>query len=162
ATSSGLVQPPVVPPSGGRAVGSLAVQSPTALPSGTVVQAAITETFQLVSGETASEEQRLEDVVLYRLPAPEGAALAAAFPIVPSRSSDAAEVRQGKVHLDILAGRESVRGTTGGTEAVVVEAGDARLAVPAQALSENVAVDLEAVSLSDFLPQDTSLVPLAE
>jgi len=48
----------------------LFVQSPTPLPSGTVVQAKVTEEFELASGQTASEEVRRQDILLYRAPLP--------------------------------------------------------------------------------------------
>src|SRR5262249_8277175 len=58
--------PPTLPPTGGTALGHLTVKNAPGVPSGTVVQAVVTETFTLVSGEVASEEQRIEDIVLYR------------------------------------------------------------------------------------------------
>jgi hypothetical protein len=56
------VTPSVVPPAGGEATGRLFVQSPVPLPSGTVVQAKVTEEFELVSGKKASEEVRRQDI----------------------------------------------------------------------------------------------------
>ncbi|MFP5247636.1 MAG: Ig-like domain-containing protein, partial [Thermoanaerobaculia bacterium] len=85
ATSSGSVNPPTLPPTGGSAVGTLTVHSPAPLPSGTVVQAEVTETFSLATGEIASEEKRTQDLVLFR----EGNDVTAEFPIVPSRSFEA-------------------------------------------------------------------------
>ena len=54
-------------------------------------------------------------------PAP---ALTAFFPITPSRSYDTATLVEGKVHLDILAGREAVRGQAGGSEPITAIASD--------------------------------------
>jgi hypothetical protein len=71
----------------GTARSTLTIDSPELLPSGTVVQAVVTETFNLTSGEVASEETRTEDLILYRV----GGALTATFPIVPSRTFAVAE-----------------------------------------------------------------------
>jgi hypothetical protein len=188
ATSRGLVDPAVIPPTGGTARGQLRVDSPTAVPSGTLVQAEITETFTLPSGQTASEELRREDIVLYRAPvrdvstsssgsgstsggsgstsggstATSANAVSAAFPITPSRTFDPADLLEGHVHLDILAGRESVRGTTGGREAVTVTADDGKLVMPAEALDDDTAVRLTHEAFSSFLPTHPALTPLGE
>ncbi|PYQ19237.1 MAG: hypothetical protein DMF81_22525, partial [Acidobacteria bacterium] len=165
ASSAGETDPATLPPTGGTARGRLVVQSPVALPSGTVVQAEMTESFRLASGETASEEKRTQDIVLFRPPGGVGSgaqALAAELPVTPGRSYATMDLVEGKVHLDILAGRESVRGRTGGSEAVVLEAGDAMVSVAARALPEDTAIDLQSVQLSRFLPAGAGLEPLAE
>jgi len=210
AASRAVVEPAVLPPSGGTATGALVVDSPLPLPSGTVVQARVTETFSLATGATASEDERPMDIVLFRCPlsrlgaagqpctctcpgtapvagvpscpaAPDPCAcpapgepgsaetcaadapLSASVPITPSRSFAADELVEGKVHLDILAGRESARGTTGGTAPVVVTDGEARLSVAGMALASDTAVVLRAhPSLSSFLPSVPGLEPVAE
>src|SRR5262249_59215133 len=98
----------------------------------TSVQAGITDTFVRTSGELATQEKRLEDILLYRT-APEGNVLRAELAITPSRTFPNDELVSGAVHLDILAGREAVRGTSGGGEGLTVEAGEARLLVPTRA-----------------------------
>jgi hypothetical protein len=144
-----------------------------ALPSGTVVQADVIEEYALTSGDEASTEMRREDIVLYRGPSavhvtrepveegeepraplcPEDA-LCADFPIAASRTYEAAELVSGRVHLDILAGRESIRGETGGSRALTHEgAGGAVVSIPALALAEDTAVSVEATGLSSFLPR---------
>ena len=169
--TASAVTPPLLPPGGGTARGRLAVMSPTVLPSGTVVQAQVTETFTLASGEVASEEQRLEDLVLFNAPVldgltiPEGAPtnrLYAKLPITPSRSFETTELASGKVHLDILAGREGVRGKTGGNEAVTLDAGDVRLSVGAHSLPDDVAIDLQTWTISDYAVLGSGLTALAE
>jgi hypothetical protein len=40
------------------------------LPSGTAVQAEVTETYRLANGQVASEERRLDDVLLFQSPVP--------------------------------------------------------------------------------------------
>ena len=47
ATATGVVSPATLPPGGGTAIGALAIQSPTPLPSGTIVQAQVTERYAL-------------------------------------------------------------------------------------------------------------------
>jgi hypothetical protein len=175
AASQGIVEPAVIPPTGGTARGQLRIDSPQALPSGTLVQAEITETFTLPSNQVASEEQRHADIVLYRVPgraidAGNGTApppdtappVSATLPIKPAQTFDATSLLEGHVHLDILAGRESVRGTTGGLEPLTVTSGDARLVIPANTLHRDTAVSLEHVGLSLFLPPHAALTPLSE
>lgn len=178
AASRAVVEPAVLPPSGGTAAGTLAVDSPLPLPSGTVVQARVTETFSLATGETASAEERPMDIVLFRAPCTSlaesggistacpdaGAApIATSVPLTPSRTFGTADLLEGKVHLDILAGRESARGTTGGAAPVVVASGAARLSVAGMALARDTAIALrEHEALSAFLPSGPGLEPVAE
>ena len=173
ATSAGAVTPAVLPPGGGTALGLLAIQSPSPLPSGTIVQTQVTETFTLATGEVASEETRNQDVVLYRLPAVAASAVSAApatfqaalsahFPITPSRAFAPAQLVQGRVHLDVLAGREAVRGQTGGSEPLTLTSGGITLTVPARARTEDTAISLQPAILSTFLPSAADLQPLAE
>lgn len=173
ATSAGAVTPAVLPPGGGTALGLLAIQSPLPLPSGTVVQTQVTETFTLATGEVASEETRNQDVVLYRVPAVAAsavsadpatfkAALSAHFPITPSRVFAPAQLVQGRVHLDVLAGREAVRGQTGGSEPLTLTSDGFTLTVPARALTEDTAIRIQPAILSTFLPSAADLQPLAE
>jgi hypothetical protein len=177
ATSEGVVDPAVLPPTGGQADGTLVLTSPLPLPSGTVVKAEVTETYTLASAEEASEEKRSHDIVLHRgatahglrltpctAKDPGATALCAAFPITPARTFEAGELVEGKVHLDILAGREGVRGKVGGSEAVKVESagGEASVFVPAQALPQNTAISVETSALSSYLPSVDGVVALAE
>jgi hypothetical protein len=158
ATSAGSVDPPTISPTGGTARGTLTIDSPEPLPSGTVVQAVVTETFNLTSGDVASEERRTQDLILYR----QGGQLTATFPIVPSRTFSVSELASGTVHLDILAGRESVRGVTGGSEPVILTSGSATLSVGRGALPEDTAITFQSVVLSSFLPASAELTPIAE
>jgi hypothetical protein len=171
AVGQAAVEPSVIPPSGGKATGRLFVESPQPLPSGTVVQAKVTEEFELASGKTASEEVRRQDILLFRAPLPAGApeaaagetVLHAALPVTPSRTfAAAAELVQGKVHVDVLAGRESVRGKTGGNKELTLQSGVAILSVPAASLAEDTVVDIQESALSPFLPATSDLQPLAE
>lgn len=159
ATSSGQVTPPVLPPSGGEAKGNVKVISTTPLPSGTVVQATVDESFTLAGGDVATEEKRTEDIVLYRTSATE---LTAEVPVVPARSFENGELAEGRVHLDIFAGREGVRGRTGGNLAVTVSSGDAAISVAASSLPEDTAVSIQSESLSPFATTAAGFVPFAE
>src|SRR5260370_29912198 len=162
ATTTSQVTPSSLPPSGGTAAGRLDMQSPPPLSSGTVVQAATTETFTLPSGQVASVEKRLQDVLLFRVPAPQNANLAAQFPITPSRKFDNGQLSRGDVHLDILAGRESVRGQVGGNDALTLSDGNITLTVGAGSLAQDTDISIEAVTLSSFNPTSNGLTPLAE
>jgi hypothetical protein len=158
ATSAGVLDPPVLSPSGGTSIGTLTVTSPTPLPSGTVVQAIVTETFTLTNGDTISEDARTQDFVLYRA----ASGLVATFPVVPSRSFEAASLAQGIVHLDILAGRESVRGEAGGSAALTLTTTGATLGVAQGALTEDVPITFQSSVLSSFLPVTGEIAPLLE
>ncbi len=158
ATSTGVLDPPVLSPGGGTSIGTLTVVSPTPLPSGTVVQAVVTETFTLTSGDTISEDARTQDFVLYR--AQPG--LVATFPVVPSRTFDASNLAQGIVHLDILAGRESARGLAGGSIPVTLTTTGATLSLAQGALTEDVPIGFQSAVLSSFLPATADVTPLLE
>jgi hypothetical protein len=162
ATSTGSLSPANVAPTGGTSMASLAVQSSIPLPSGTVIQSEVTEKFTLASGKLISEEPRYEDILLYQTPAPSGAAVAATFPVTPSRTFPVAQLASGDVHLDILSGRESVRGETGGSDAVSVQSGDATLTVAAGSLSQDTVIAVNTEAVDTFLPSTNTLVPLSE
>lgn len=177
AGSDGQVVPAVLPPSGGTASGRLVVQATIPLPSGTVVQAEITETYSLASGDVASEETRRQDILVYRqrtardeaaspttcLPgAPEEGELCAVFPITPKRSYAAVELLEGTVHLDILAGREGVRGKAGGIDPVTLESEDVAISVAGGSLASDTAVSVEATELSSFIPAAPGVTALRE
>ena len=161
-TSSGSLSPAILPPSGGTATATLGVQSPAYVPSGTVIQANVSEKFSLKSGDVVSEENRSEDIVLYNAIAPTGSSLGAKFPVVPSHKFANAELLTGKVHLDILAGREGVRGQSGGSNPLVLNDGVTTLSVPGGALSEDTAIAIQSITFEDFIPVSSSFGPLQE
>ncbi len=196
ATSEGRVDPPVLPPTGGTATGLLRIDSPTPLPSGTIVQADLEETYTLSSGEEASAPKRSVDVIAFKHstlatawgtgdnagaitgatnsttcapstpPAPGSEPLehlCAAFPITPSRTYSNASLREGRVKLDLLAGRENARGVVGGSEAVTVVAGSVQLNVAAGSLAEDTAIALWSYEdYSPFIPTTNGITPLGE
>jgi hypothetical protein len=161
-TSSGSMNPPVLPASGGTAIATLGVVSPAPLPSGTVIQANVSEKFSLRSGQVASEDSRPEDIILYTALAPASSSLGAQFAVSPSHKFSNGELLTGKVHLDFLAGREAIRGQTGGNDPVTVTDGTATLSVPGGALAQNTAISVQGISLEDYVPTNTSMNALQE
>ncbi len=180
ATSESRVDPAVLPPTGGTATGSLRLDSPSSLPSGTVVQADVEETYTLASGEEASAAKRSTDILVFKTPpitgdptcapttapdpnAPPAEHLCAAFPITPSRTYATSALREGRVHLDLLAGRENARGVVGGNEATTVTSGTVQLNVAAGSLAEDTAIALVAYdTFSPFVPATNGIIPLGE
>ncbi|MFZ1010564.1 MAG: Ig-like domain-containing protein [Candidatus Sulfotelmatobacter sp.] len=163
ATSTGSLSPGNIAPTGGTSTASLAVQSSTPLPSGTVIQSQVIETYKLTSGQLISDEPRYEDILLYQSPAPpSGSAVGASFPVTPSQTFQVSQLTSGDVHLNILSGRESVRGQTGGSDLVAVQSGDATLTIAAGSLPQDTAIAVAPESVDTFLPSTNTLVPLSE
>jgi hypothetical protein len=162
-TGTGSLSPANVAPSGGTSIASLTVTPSTQVPSGTVIQAQVTETYTLTSGQFLSEEPRYEDLLLYQTPAPaSGSGIGANFPVTPSQTFQPSQLVSGDVHLNILNGRESVRGETGGSDPVSVQSGDATLTLAAGSLPQDTAIAVTAESVDTFLPTTASLVPVSE
>ncbi|HVI06841.1 MAG TPA: Ig-like domain-containing protein [Candidatus Binatia bacterium] len=163
ATSTGSLSPSNVAPTGGTSTASLGVNSSSILPSGTVIQAQVTESYTLASGQQLSEQPRYEDLLLYQNPAPaSGSIVGAAFPVTPSQTFQPSQLTSGDVHLNILSGRESVRGETGGSDPVSVQSGDATLTVAAGSLAQDTAVNVTPETVDTFLPSTATLVPVSE
>lgn len=162
ASSSGSLSPAILPPTGGTSTATLGVQTTAAVPSGTVIQANVSEKFSLTSGDVVSEENRSEDIVIYNALAPANSTLGAQFAVTPSRKYTNTQLLTGKVHLDILAGREGVRGQPGGSDPVTLTDGIATLAVPGGALSQDTVINVQGISLEDFVPTNGSIGALQE
>ncbi len=163
ATSSGSLSPASLPPAGGTSTASLGVQSATYVPSGTVIQATVSEKFSLKSGDVVSDQPRSEDIVLYAALAPaDGSSLGAQFPVAPSHKFANADLQNGEVHLDILAGREGVRGQPGGSDPLTLSDGVSTLFVPGGALGEDTAISIQSIALEDFIPVSGTLSALQE
>ena len=162
ASSSGSLSPAILPPSGGTSTATLGVQTTSPVPSGTVIQANILETFSLTSGDKVSEESRSEDIVIYGALAPANATLGSQFPVSPSQKYTNAQLLTGKVHLDIFAGREGVRGQPGGSDPVTLTDGTSTLSVPGGALSQDTAINVQSIALEDFVPTSSNLSALQE
>jgi hypothetical protein len=163
ATSSGSLSPPNIAPTGGTSMASLAVQSSTPVPSGTVIQSQVIEKYTLASGQLISDEPRYEDILLYQSPAPgTGSAAGATFPVTPSQTFQVSQLTSGDVHLNVLSGRESVRGETGGSDPVAVTSGDATLTAAGGSLPQDTAIAVNPEALDTFLPSTGTLIPLSE
>jgi hypothetical protein len=162
AAATGTLNPPSVSPTGGTSSATLTLQSSVPLPSGTVIQAKVQDTYSLVSGKQLSQAPRLEDIILYQFAAPSGAAAAASFPVTPTQTFQPGKLASGDVHLDILSGRESVRGQVGGSDSASVTGGDATLTIAAGSLSQDTAISVAPESVDTFLPSTAALLPLAE
>src|SRR4029077_20545775 len=108
------------------------------------------------------EEPRFEDILLYQTPAPSGSTVAASFPVTPSQTFQVSQLSSGDVHMDILSGRESVRGQTGGSDAVAVQSGSATLTVAAGSLPQDTAIAVSPEAVDTTLPSTSILVPLSE
>jgi hypothetical protein len=162
ATSQGSVTPATLPPAGGIARGRVVVGTSTAVPAGTVIQAQVSETYTLTDGREASEEPRRVDIVLFHEPASSETGLTADFPIQPTRTYESGQLRGRRVHLDLLAGREGVRGVIGGNEPVTATLDGIQLTIPAAALAHDVAFGIGTSGLSSFVPQSANLTALDE
>jgi hypothetical protein len=156
------LNPPVLPAGGGTSTASVNLQGPTLSPSGTVVQANVSETFSLASGDKVSEETRSEDVVLYNALAATTPAMVAQLPLTPSHKYTNAQLVRGNVHLDILSGREGVRGQAGGNDPVTVTDGIATLSVPGRALGVDTAIAVQSTSIETFVPTSTTFSAIQE
>jgi hypothetical protein len=162
ATTTGSLNPASLAPSGGTSMATLAVQSTVPLPSGTVIRANVQETYSLTSGSQLSEPRRTEDLLIYQFGAPSGAAALATFPVTPSLTFQPEQLASGDVHLDILSGRESVRGQIGGSDPITVTGSGASLTVGAGSLPQDTAISVASEPTDSFLPSTTSLTLLAE
>ncbi len=163
AVSQGAPAPLTVPPTGGTAMGSQSIIAPIPLPSGTILQTRITERYTLKTGNPIIPGERLQDIVFYQYPAPDGAALAATFPVTPSRTFSLSEFVDGEVNLDIMAGREGARGQTGGSAPLILTSGTATLSIAGGSLGQDTAISFGRMeALESFLPVSDTLTPLAE
>jgi RHS repeat-associated protein len=161
-TASGSLNPPSISPTGGTSTATLGVQSSVPLPSGTVIQANVLESYSLASGQQLSDALRTEDILLYQYAAPAGSAAVASFPVTPSQTFQPELLSSGDVHLDILSGRESIRGSVGGSDAVTATGGNATLTIAAGSLPQDTAIAVAPEATDTFLPSTASLIPLAE
>ena len=160
-TGTASVEPIRVPATGATARGHLTA-GPSDLPSGTLMQARLTETFTLGSVRI-EDEPRLQDVVAYRAQPGSARTLKATIPLTAVRTFGSAEPVTGRLKLEFWTGRQSLAGSVGGgTEAVTVESGPARLVVPAGSLTTDTAVSIQSVPLSAFLPVAPGVTALGE
>jgi RHS repeat-associated protein len=161
-TATGSLVPPSIAPTGGTSQATLAINSSAPMPSGTVIQANVQESYSVSGGKQLSNPTRTEDILLYQYGAPSGSVAVATFPVTPSQTFLPEQTVTGDVHLDILSGRESVRGESGGSDAVTVTGDGATLTVSAGSLPQDTAINISSESVNGFLPSTPTLIPLAE
>ena len=164
--------PGLLPAGGGLVEGRVLVAASAPLPSGTVVQVATSETYDLATGTVASSPTQVQDIALYRSPVIDVAnadttgavvVLGARFPIQASRTYAASALRKGNIHIDVLAGREEYCGAIGGLDALSTGDGDALLQVASHSLAEQTVLDIEQQrNVADYLPHTDGIVPLSE
>jgi len=133
-TKDGPVQP--------AAQGTVTLTSPTPLPSGMVVTAAVSERFDPRQGETVVGSGFREDVILYAT-ADNGTAgnLTATFPITPSRRYSLSELLLGTITLDLRTPEGEVPATVVGSGGATLTTPEgAYVAIPAAALTAEVPV----------------------
>ena len=104
-TAVGEVVPRSAPPGDdARALGRVGVTTPAPAPSGTFIQARVSERFDLLDQTQVVTQPFTQDLVSYATPRPGvGGTLGAAFPITPSRNFTIQELMLGVVRLDVTA-----------------------------------------------------------
>ena len=151
-TAVGEVVPRSAPPGDdARALGRVGLTTPAPAPSGTFLQARVSERFDLLDQTQVVTQPFTQDLVSYATPRPAvGGALGATFPITPSRNFTIQELMLGVVRLDVtpFAGGDaaSVVGPGGGT--VTSTDGDTLL-VPTGALPDTVPITLRRLTAAD-------------
>ena len=99
----GDVTPRAAPPGeAARALGRIGLQSPSPLPSGSVLHVHVNERFELLDTSTISPLPFTQDILVHARPRPpDGGALGTSFPITPSRNYSIQELMRGVVTLDV-------------------------------------------------------------
>jgi hypothetical protein len=146
-SASSEVTPAVSPVSPeAMALGSVVLFSPIELPSGTLVSALVSETFESLGEGTLVSEPFSQEMPLYRFPPRSDGELHQEFPVVPSRAFTLEEIREGRIHVEIGTAPSLLRGSlVGGEGQLVSGGGGADLEVPGGALAETVSVAVEGV-----------------
>ena len=151
-TAVGDVVPRSAPPGDdARATGRVGLTTPAPAPSGTFLQARVSERFDLLDQTQVVTQPFTQDLVGYALPrSAVGGALGAVFPITPSRNFTIQELMLGVVRLDVtpfvIAEAGAVAGPGGGT--VTSNEGDT-LQVPSGALAGNTPVGLRRLTAAN-------------
>ncbi|MBI5485500.1 MAG: Ig-like domain-containing protein, partial [Deltaproteobacteria bacterium] len=166
-SATGRVVPQAAPPSAGlRAAGDLlliaradAAPAP-ALTSGLVINASVTEKFDLTSGDKLQPAATVQDIVLYRTPCATSIAAGATepldpalglrttFPVAPSRDFTIVDLLLGKITIDI-----TPPDTSGG---IMVGIDGARLLQP-----DGTALSIPAGALTGTAPVTVATIPEA-
>ncbi len=161
-TTAGRVVPQAAPPSLGlRAAGDLllvakadAATAPAPI-SGLVVNARVTEKFDLTSGSTLQPNATTQDIVLYRVPcatsisggvtvppfdSAQGPVLRTTFPVAPSRDFTIVDLLLGKISIDITQPDNSGGVMVGADGARLLQPDGTALSIPVGALTGTVPV----------------------
>ena len=150
-SATGEVTPaasPVDPEAAG--VGSVFVTSLVPLASGTIVSARVEESFDTFDDGELRPEPFTQELVLYKHPVVTSAELHAEFPVTPTLSFTAQELREGRVHVEVRTSPDVARGTLVGAEGfTVIGEGGVELAVPAGAVTGTTAVFVESIAPAD-------------
>ncbi len=166
-TATGRVVPPVAPPSAGlKAVGELVLGLNSSsgsnglngsLSSGLIVNATVTEKFDLLSGNSVVPTDYVQDLVLYRSPCltnlAEGATLnselrtlnsgkvGSTFPVTPSKEYTIVDLMLGKIGLSITLPEPEASGTLVGTSGGrLLDSDGTVISIPANALTKTVPI----------------------
>ncbi len=168
-TGTGSVVPAAAPPSIGlKAMGEL-VLSPDAsagtpdayLTSGMIVNATVTERFDLFSGDAVAPSDYVQDLVLYRQPCitnfnpnsefsiPNSSDVGSTFPVTPSREYTIVDLLMGKVGISVTLPEPDASGTLVGVDGGrILDADGNVIAVPAGALAQTVPIQTKTVPAS--------------
>jgi PKD repeat protein len=147
-TLSGEVIPRSAPPGDQvRAIGRILLQHPTALPSGTTVQAHVFEQFDLADQSQERPTPFVEDVVLYSRGRPPGTGvLGAAFPIAPSRSYTIQQLLHGVISIDVTTPDDSAPGIVGAAGGTANDSAGDSLQIAPGLFTGDVAIGVSRVS----------------
>lgn len=155
ATATGSVAPGAIPPGGATAKGQVTVTPTAPLPSGTPIQAVVSEKYSLVSGEEATPPSFVQELVLYQCRAPSAqcldGVLRTEFPVTPSKTYTLKELAIGTVHLAVQTPEAGGPGTVIGPDGGTLTASDGTiLTIPAGALDRETVVALAVLAESDL------------
>jgi hypothetical protein len=151
--STGQVTPPSAPPGEkAKAIGTVTLKATDQLPSGTVVQAHVSEQFSLLDDSLVVPAPYIQDLLLYARPSVvEAPGIGTQFPITPSRDFALQELEMGTVRLKIATPEDSIGGTVIGTPGgTVSEPAGGALEIPAEAAGGEIIAQLSRFS-TDFL-----------
>jgi hypothetical protein len=98
-SGTAIVVPAQVPSSGATALGKVTLASPVALPSGTLVEARLTETFTL-GAQTFTDEERTQDVLVHRTEPAAATSLRGEIPLTARQTFDTSVPVHGRLHLE--------------------------------------------------------------
>jgi RHS repeat-associated protein len=153
-TATGEVVPRSAPPGEeARATGTIVLETAEPLPSGTPVQARVSERYALFDTSSVVPLPFTQDLLLYARPrSGDEATLGTRFPITPSQSFSLLELELGVVHVDITAPGVAVGGTVVGDAGGTVTDPDGHtVEIPTNVLPTETVVGVQPLT-ADQLP----------